>query len=991
MIAKVETQSGKGFTSFAVLDSYIERFEAAFAVRRSPLLDSRESIPEQMDGVARKAHALVRNPAYHFVLSWDRGGVSQEKIWATVDRALSKLGCSEHQWVAAHHIDTTHDHVHVLVNRVHPQTHKAWSPQNDYYKLQELSMELEPFERSETSLSSRAADFEIWSGQQSMQTWTRERVMPAIREILKSPQQTWEQLHGALGNYGLRYDLADGVAQLVDRSGKAPRFLKARAADPILTLEGLEERLGRFTPPIQGSLPKQDQGYGALVERFALPAQQMLQEKIRPLYDRFVRERLLWKTRGRYEAAVSRQDLKASEKADLQEHRDDVRAAYREIEKLPAPERSVSEAIIERLDTMRQEEIRESYRRLHKTINYEKPAALFRRWLKEKVNDGDPSAGVALDELRKLRSHKTPRVSLLSEPISQRPGAPVVDAPTHEIDKTVEARLADALRSNVPSRDFSDELLAIAEETHERVKQTSEYLALVEKVETIVGSQTTVDREIVQHALVAVAGLKYLTESEIRLLYEPLEAIAPYADYGPEFAAKVDEAHFVHVESIVNSEDAQIRDVGFSEIDGQSLHLEDDELASGSISAGELSRSATDDLIRNAELDERQSQEIVKYRDLYDEYVKTVGLGLFEEQRKVYTERRRAIDQAYSVRKAEALELEKPESFRERSKAMGWKLRTEARLLHSYRIEESILEDLSGEEPPKSFHRFLVDFGTPEAINLAKYVEDRPTHMTSRDVSPVSPMADVAAHLSWSDLDDGKVQYKVNGRAAFVDSGKSLDVRSSRDKEAAAAALMMANMKFGGLVKLEGSNTYKRLMLRQAVEMGIEVTNPELQDLRAAYIAEHDKKLALEKSASENARKPVGNETRSKIDDIFRDTAISRDKRREKVDEIIVERAVFRVAEASKSKVGVAEHGLTIDGTLEDVLMFNRRAYAVVRTSERGAATPTILAPITKEAAKQIVLEVGKDVRGEHIGVGNLYDLDTDIEREIGRVKERSR
>ncbi len=42
------------------------------------------------------------------------------------DQTLSDLGLSEHQSVIVCHNDTEHPHLHVMVNRVHPETGKAW-------------------------------------------------------------------------------------------------------------------------------------------------------------------------------------------------------------------------------------------------------------------------------------------------------------------------------------------------------------------------------------------------------------------------------------------------------------------------------------------------------------------------------------------------------------------------------------------------------------------------------------------------------------------------------------------------------------------------------------------------------------------------------------------------------------------------------------------------------------------------------------------------
>ncbi len=56
---------------------------------------------------------------------------------------LKDLGLQDHQaWMVAHR-DTAHPHVHVMVNRVHPDTGKAWSAGHDYRRIEHTLRQLE--------------------------------------------------------------------------------------------------------------------------------------------------------------------------------------------------------------------------------------------------------------------------------------------------------------------------------------------------------------------------------------------------------------------------------------------------------------------------------------------------------------------------------------------------------------------------------------------------------------------------------------------------------------------------------------------------------------------------------------------------------------------------------------------------------------------------------------------------------------------------------
>lgn len=81
-----------------------------------------------------------RTPAYHFVLAFDpkdarAGKVSQDTLREIADEAFERLELKGHQALVFSHRDTDHPHLHFLVNRVHPETGKAYSRHNDGRRL----------------------------------------------------------------------------------------------------------------------------------------------------------------------------------------------------------------------------------------------------------------------------------------------------------------------------------------------------------------------------------------------------------------------------------------------------------------------------------------------------------------------------------------------------------------------------------------------------------------------------------------------------------------------------------------------------------------------------------------------------------------------------------------------------------------------------------------------------------------------------------------
>jgi hypothetical protein len=146
MIAKVVR--GRGFGGLA---RYLEAGKAGHNGDRVAWSEARNlpsNHPRQaalsMRATAAQ-NARVERPVYHLSLAWDPAdGVDRAQIVAVADRLLKELELEEHQVLMVAHADTLHAHVHLMVNRVHPETARAWKGSNDYRRIEEI---LRPLER----------------------------------------------------------------------------------------------------------------------------------------------------------------------------------------------------------------------------------------------------------------------------------------------------------------------------------------------------------------------------------------------------------------------------------------------------------------------------------------------------------------------------------------------------------------------------------------------------------------------------------------------------------------------------------------------------------------------------------------------------------------------------------------------------------------------------------------------------------------------------
>ena len=78
----------------------------------------------------------LEKPVYHYTLAWRAGErPGRAEMARAVDESLEALGFGGREVLMVAHNDTEHRHVHVIVNRVDPETGKAGSLSKDYLRL----------------------------------------------------------------------------------------------------------------------------------------------------------------------------------------------------------------------------------------------------------------------------------------------------------------------------------------------------------------------------------------------------------------------------------------------------------------------------------------------------------------------------------------------------------------------------------------------------------------------------------------------------------------------------------------------------------------------------------------------------------------------------------------------------------------------------------------------------------------------------------------
>lgn len=108
----------------------------AWAETRNLFVDDLDLAPRAMRATAAQS-TRCKKPAYHFVISWRQDeNPTADLMRLVADTTLGDLDLADHQAVLIAHHDTDHKHLHVVVNRIHPETTKAWHTGKDWERLE---------------------------------------------------------------------------------------------------------------------------------------------------------------------------------------------------------------------------------------------------------------------------------------------------------------------------------------------------------------------------------------------------------------------------------------------------------------------------------------------------------------------------------------------------------------------------------------------------------------------------------------------------------------------------------------------------------------------------------------------------------------------------------------------------------------------------------------------------------------------------------------
>ncbi len=240
-------------------------------------IGARNFVSTDIDGQRAEMIAVAQaasrspNPIDHWLLSWREGELpTPAEIDETVAMFVGHLGVGGQPCIYACHGDTDNRHVHLALNRYDPLSRRMIEINDGFTREaahQAVALIVDRFgwqaeadaryavvdgrpvlaagaaarqEEGRKPIGAKAAAFENRTGYRSAQRVVQEEAVPRIKAA-----QSWHDLHAALAEVGIRYDLVgtNGVTLTVGNER-----VKASSVDRAITRTQVEKRLGAFEP-----------------------------------------------------------------------------------------------------------------------------------------------------------------------------------------------------------------------------------------------------------------------------------------------------------------------------------------------------------------------------------------------------------------------------------------------------------------------------------------------------------------------------------------------------------------------------------------------------------------------------------------------------------------------------------------------------------------------------------------------------------------------
>lgn len=260
MVGKVSTGSSfSGLAQYLTKDDGPDGPRVAWTEPRWMIGTDPQEVAREMEAATLVGDSRLEKPVYHVSISFSEADQpTREQMQQAADRVLGELGLSEHQALLVAHEDKGHPHLHVMANRVHPDTGKAAAVSFDYRRVESVLRELEkewgmtrvpghhardadaPAPDRTQGLSTGEVRRARRTGELPFPEQVREKMGDDLSRTLGSARE-WGEVREALGRHGYRLEPTERGMIVTD----GEHYAKASSVDERLSRPRLEARFGQ--------------------------------------------------------------------------------------------------------------------------------------------------------------------------------------------------------------------------------------------------------------------------------------------------------------------------------------------------------------------------------------------------------------------------------------------------------------------------------------------------------------------------------------------------------------------------------------------------------------------------------------------------------------------------------------------------------------------------------------------------------------------------
>ena len=184
---------------------------------------------------------------YHLLISFAPGEQPSAEVLRDIeDRMCAAIGFGEHQRVSAVHHDTDNLHIHIAINKIHPERYTIHEPYRDYKVRSDMcavlerehGLQLTNQKGRKRGSENGADDMEQHAGIESLLGWIKRECADQLTQA-----HTWNDLHEVMRKNGLELQERGNGLVITDGSGVV---VKASSVSRNLSKPSLEKRLGAF-------------------------------------------------------------------------------------------------------------------------------------------------------------------------------------------------------------------------------------------------------------------------------------------------------------------------------------------------------------------------------------------------------------------------------------------------------------------------------------------------------------------------------------------------------------------------------------------------------------------------------------------------------------------------------------------------------------------------------------------------------------------------